>query len=262
MRTYIYPYKMASASARALQGALSRNVVVRRVRPDGTYRPRPSDIVINWGNSHQPDTWNFPANGLNQPENVAIAANKISTFTQLTLSDVSTIIYSTDRAHALVWLDNGGTVIQRDTVTGHSGNGIKVVTHPDDLGNAPLYTLYKKKKHEYRVHVFRDSVFDIQEKKRERDFDRNELQSLVRSHANGWIFCRDDLIFTGGRDALERIARDAISALGLDFGAVDIIYNSLDNKYYVLEVNTAVGLEGTTLDNYARKINNYIEEQQ
>ena len=261
MRAIIYPYKMASTSARNLQAELSLGIQTLRVRTDGTYRPRPSDVVINWGNGHKPDTWNFPDGGLNNPKAVAKASNKIETFTHLKLAGLSTVSNTSDRNVALFWLVRGRTVIQRNTVTGHSGLGIEVINRAEDLGNAPLYTLYKKKKHEYRVHVFRDNVFDIQEKKRERDFDRNELQSLVRSHHNGWVFCRDDLVFTGGREGLERLALDAINALGLDFGAVDIIYNSLDNKYYVLEVNTAVGLEGTTLTKYVQQITNYMEER-
>jgi len=47
------------------------------------------------------------------------------------------------------------------------------------------------------------------------------------------------------------VALAAVSALGLDFGAVDIIYNEHENQYYVLEVNTAPGLEGTTVEKYA-----------
>jgi len=42
----------------------------------------------------------------------------------------------------------------------------------------------------------------------------------------------------------------SVMALGLDFGAVDIVYNENDNKAYVLEINTAPGLSGTTLEKY------------
>ena len=51
----------------------------------------------------------------------------------------------------------------------------------------------------------------------------------------------------------DTIAVNAVKALGLDFGAVDIIYNEKENQYYVLEVNTAPGLEGTTLIKYAER---------
>ena len=52
-------------------------------------------------------------------------------------------------------------------------------------------------------------------------------------------------------DDIEQLARDGISALGLDFGALDVVYNERDNKCYLIEANTAPGLEGSTLDLYA-----------
>jgi glutathione synthase/RimK-type ligase-like ATP-grasp enzyme len=45
--------------------------------------------------------------------------------------------------------------------------------------------------------------------------------------------------------------------MGLDFGAVDIGHRLIDNQFFVFEVNTAPGLEGTTLDKYAKAIYNY-----
>ena len=56
---------------------------------------------------------------------------------------------------------------------------------------------------------------------------------------------------------VEQAKRSVIEA-GLDFGAVDVIYNVHHKKAYVLEVNTAPGLEGTTLEVYARAISNFF----
>jgi D-alanine-D-alanine ligase-like ATP-grasp enzyme len=65
------------------------------------------------------------------------------------------------------------------------------------------------------------------------------------------VFCRDGVVVS---DDLKSIAIQAINALSLDFGAVDIIYNQHENKYYVLEINTAPALAGTTLDSYVSAI--------
>ena len=52
---------------------------------------------------------------------------------------------------------------------------------------------------------------------------------------------------------LRTTAEHAVEALGLDFGAVDIMYH--ENTFYVLEVNTAPGLTRTrTLEAYANEI--------
>jgi len=50
----------------------------------------------------------------------------------------------------------------------------------------------------------------------------------------------------------------AVNCLGLDFGAVDIIYNQKKDVSFVLEVNTAPGLEGSTLNEYVKEFNNAL----
>ncbi len=63
----------------------------------------------------------------------------------------------------------------------------------------------------------------------------------------------------GGVEAPEDVktqAIEAIRALGLAFGAVDVIWNEKQQKAYVLEVNTAPGLCGQTLEDYANAMQN------
>jgi hypothetical protein len=98
-------------------------------------------------------------------------------------------------------------------------------------------------------------VLFVQEKRRERERERTADESLIRSHSNGWVFCREDVEIS---PMLIATARGAVEALGLDFGAVDIIYNQHENQYYVLEVNTAPGLEGQSVVDYTRAINEWF----
>ena len=65
------------------------------------------------------------------------------------------------------------------------------------------------------------------------------------------MFCRDDVV---RNDTMDLLAISAVDSLGLDFGAVDIIWNESEDQYYVLEVNTAPGVEGTTLQKYTEAI--------
>jgi len=53
---------------------------------------------------------------------------------------------------------------------------------------------------------------------------------------------------------VQDLALQACQALGLNSGAVDIIWNEKENKCYVLEVNTAPGIEGTTCKKYTNEI--------
>lgn len=254
-RIVLYPYKMGSESARVLQEKLlASNITTKRVKPDGNYLPFRSHVKINWGNSSAPQ-WDLTGGSLlNNPAAVRSASNKQEAFHYLTLGGVSTPDFTESQATASQWIDEGFTVMCRTKLNAHSGEGIVVARTKDDLVNAPLYTKYKKKRSEYRVHVFLGTVLDVQEKRRDREADINADQSLIRNHQNGWVFCREDVNRT---EALDQIAISAVKALGLDFGAVDIIYNQKEDKYYVLEVNTAPGLSGTTLDKYVEAIVQY-----
>ena len=258
-RIILYPYKIGSASVVALQQAIiAKGIRCIRVKPDGVYRPLAIDNIINWGMKVVP---NWVAPMLNKPEHVGMASNKLTTLNKLSLAEISIPEYTTEYNVLSQWLENGHTVIARHSLNGHSGEGIQILRGPNDFTrDAPLYTKYKKKRSEYRVHVFNGTVIDVQEKRKQANFERTDDQALVRSHQNGWIFCREDIEFEteNHKVRLHGIACMAILALGLQFGAVDIIYNQRDDNYYVLEINTAPGLEGTTLNTYVDAIINSV----
>jgi glutathione synthase/RimK-type ligase-like ATP-grasp enzyme len=70
---------------------------------------------------------------------------------------------------------------------------------------------------------------------------------MVRNTANGFVFQRNGIVPPAG---IRDLAISAVASLQLDFGAVDIIYNGAQDKCFVLEVNTAPGLEGSTIIKY------------
>lgn len=142
----------------------------------------------------------------------------------------------------------------RTKLNGHSGAGIVLAAREEDVPeNCPLYVKYIKKVAEYRVHVAFGKVIDVQHKRKRVDYV-GDVDYAVRNHHTGWVYCRDGV---DSNATLEHQAITACSLLGLDFGAVDIIYNKHKDAYYVLEVNTAPGLEGTTVEKYA---NAFYEE--
>jgi len=268
MRVILYSYNRASGSTRELQQALvDKGIRTLRVLGDSDrFRPRPDDLVINWGNSQPPTRWEAPM--LNNPRFVARATNKASFFNALVnarLIGVHLPDFTNDPIQVRSWLEAGSTVFARTILNGHSGQGIVVLDSPDsNIPSASLYTRYKKKRNEYRVHVFNGEAIDLQEKKRATAVpleERTTQQALIRSHANGWNFCRDNLDITEeNRSIIYSIAERVSNTIGLDFGAVDIIYNQKENKFYVLEVNTAPALSGQTLTNYATAIETFIQQ--
>jgi hypothetical protein len=210
--------------------------------------------VINWGSS---DSFLLNYNVINRPDKVAIATNKLKTFEVLRLAGVSIPIYFKGvRGEAL--LANPNEVIYARHLTRASGGrGITVVQPGSPIPYAPLYTVGIPCKREYRVHVFNGAMIDLVAKcKRNGDSD---VGDYIHNHSLGYIFTRNSVrIPDDVRANLSALAISAVTALGLDFGAVDII-RSTEGQLYVLEVNTAPGIEGTTLEAYVNAFKNYDE---
>lgn len=238
----VFSYKYKSKSAGALAKALGVKFMLHE---HSQYK---GDFIINWGGSTGPNL-KVGQTILNHPLAVARAIDKYRAFCFLREAKVSHVPFTSVKAEAQQWLDDGSMVFAR-TTNGHGGKGITVVNPGEIIPDAPLYTKYIKKSKEYRVHVFDDEILDVTEKRKKAGVDANPL---IRNHANGWVFCRQNIEEPEG---LQQLALAAIAAVDLDFGAVDIIYNKHYNQLYVLEVNTAPGLEGTTLEKYKNAIQN------
>lgn len=231
MKINILPYKMYSAGAKALQRGLReaghRSLRLRRM----PQRPR----------AHKYIKWGTPVNKLLQFE----------AFTQHGLSCPD---WTTDKEIANEWIKEGSTVLARQLLNSHSGRGIIILGSEASgtLVEAPLYVKYKKKKHEYRVHVVDGQVLDTQIKLRKRGYNDGGRQrdNQIRNYHTGWIYGREGLTADDRRDQL---AIAAANAVGLRIAAVDIIYNEREDGYYVLECNSAPGLQSPTLiEKYVR----------
>lgn len=243
----LYSYNQGSKSAKALAEALG----IKCIKPEGKIIR--TECVLNWGSSQFKRAIAAPV-VFNHPANVAIAINKLQSFNALK-GRVSIPDFTEDAVEASKWLAEGVTVVARTKLTGHSGEGIILVEKGQELPHAPLYVKYVPKTDEYRLHVFRDKVFFIQQKKRNKDIPDDKVDWKVRNHGNGFIYAHKDV---GVNNIANVCAIMAIKTLGLDFGAVDIIYNKKQDSFYVLEVNTACGLEGTTLEKYVEVFKEFV----
>lgn len=256
MRYVIVPYKIGSQSTKRIQdGIKAAGHRCVRVRPDSTtYRPRPTDRIIYYGGS----TANFQSNCVINPVRT-LANNKLTTLQRLQEVGLSTIEWTSDKETAISWYFQNIPFLVRSTLSGHSGQGIVVFDKkPEDyekfsgdIPQAPLYTKYLKKTYECRVHVFNGRVIDAQiKRKKTTDIPENqEANSIIRNIHTGWVYCREDFTLP---PAAAELSIEAVNAVNLNFGAVDLIYNKYYNKFYILEINTAPGLDGTTLNNYVQ----------
>lgn len=248
MRLFFNPYKAGSGSIKLLKEATGFKAL-RKV--NSRYRPRKGDVIVNWGLAHSPKgvilglVYNMNIKVLNEYNSVARACDKIRAFKTMQ-GTVSIPLFTTDRAVAASWfVKPGTTVVCRTIVNGHEGRGIVLAESPDELVDAPLYTLYVPKKKEFRVHVAGNDVIDVTQKVLKKDHPDPDFR--IRNTANGFVFKRNEIDIP---EDVTKQAMIAVKVLGLDFGAVDVIWNEKYQKAYVLEVNTAPGIEGTTLQKY------------
>jgi hypothetical protein len=223
------------------------------------FQPRLDDVVINWGNTNPPP---MPRQALglrayrflNEPEDVARVSNKLSFFQLLTEQGLGGILPEWWQNAADI-PDNAFPVVCRTILNGHSGRGIVIANSRDELVPAPLYTKYIKKSAEFRLHFgqrpFNDhpDFIAIQQKRRSREVPDEQVNWQVRNHQNGFIYARENVVEPM---AVREVASRAFRASGLDFGAVDVIYNERSGRAFVLEINSAPGIENTTLEDYLR----------
>jgi len=253
---YIYPYKAGSKSANTLKTAMGALMI----RLEGSkFKGAEDKIVINWGSSVIMNPEVLKCKVINHPDAVALATDKLKFFNAVA-GVVQVPEWTTDWPTAVSWFKRGKPVVARTILNGHSGAGIVYV---DDISamekvvNAPLFTKYVPKKDEYRVHVAFGEVVDVQRKAKSNDYDVANWK--IRSHSNGFVFVRE------GVDPDEQVLEQALLAvktIGLDFGAVDVIWNNFYKKAYVLEVNTSPGLEGSTVENYIKAFDQALENKQ
>lgn len=245
---WIAPYKNGSASAKALAERLG----ARRILTEGSrFSGRAGRTVINWGRSELPLSV-MALSPFNHPSCVKDARDKVRAFNLLTNARCPTVEWTTDPAKAVLWFEDGHTVFERHTTTGQGGAGIVVCTRSSTApsSGAPLYTKQFRAKHEYRVHLVAGRRH-VQKKRRREGAQPN----AVRNHANGYVYCTQNV--TPHSNVLD-VAECAIKALGLHFGAVDILCTE-GGEARVLEVNTAPGLEGSTLNFYVEQFENMVE---
>jgi glutathione synthase/RimK-type ligase-like ATP-grasp enzyme len=232
-----------SRSGRALAAELG----ALRLRTPTRFRPRSSDVIINWG-----DTQQILADCkiVNYPGCVAKAVDKLQAYQIMAMNNVPCPDFTAYRSVANEWLEQGATVVCRSLTRGSGGRGVTI--HSEGaLPRAPLYTLYVKKRDEYRVFVVNGRVIRITQKRRRRSVENSTVDYRVRNAGNGWVYCQEDC---DPPESVGQAGAMAVSVLGLDFGAVDIGYNAHYNEPCVYEVNTAFGLEGTTLTTFAQAL--------
>lgn len=251
----IHAYKNGSRGAKRLKAALNESGVPTYVllkQPTNT-----KALLVNWGASEFKFDPNYMRYVVNSPAVVGVMTNKKSFFTKVGDSPMVPE-WTTLPAEALAWRSK---LLARTILQGSGGAGIVVwdpeKDDPATLPTAPLYVKYENKTHEFRIHLARSFYghkFEpilIQRKifQKGKGLER-PLSWEIRNHSNGFVFVRDS-----GEPTPPEVLSTSIAFMDqhfpqLHFVALDVIYHAKKNQAWVLEGNTAPGLEGNTIEVY------------
>lgn len=251
----INSYKNGSRSAKKIKTLLRQRIVdcwTRQLSPKN-----PQSLVINWGNSAF--QYPIPENVVNHPAAVGKMTNKIRFF-EATEGSKDVLEWTKNKEVALKWAT---PVFARTKIEASGGKGIIVFDPETDeaatLPSAPLYTRYVPKTHEYRLHLARSlkgkkfQCLLAQRKVFVKTPERpSPLDWKVRSHDNGFIFQRQpemDRIPVPVMDSACRVMSTYFP--DLHFVALDVMYHQKRNQAWVIEGNTAPGLENASVSVYA-----------
>lgn len=265
MAVIINPYKRGSKSARALKDALSSNGVKAFVMQKAPTNK--ASLIVNWGNSD----FSYDPKGyqvVNHPSVLGVMTNKLKFFRAVGHNAIVPE-WATSPVDAMEW---GGKVVARQILEGSGGAGIVIwdpeVHNKNDFPKAPLYVKYENKTHEFRLHMARSlrntgdfNPILVQRKIFRKGPGMEEPKSWeVRNHTNGFIYVQESGYPTP--DAVVRVAKDFMNKHfpELHFAALDIIHNEKKNRTFVLEGNTAPGLEGNTIEVYGKYFKSLAKE--
>jgi hypothetical protein len=247
MRSKFFVYcNRASTSANRLAEALGG---VRIKRVGSKYRQKKGDVVINYGCSDCGDV--VPT--LQKPYSVHVASSKMATFDALHAAGLPIPMYTKSKKQAQEWA-SVGKILGRDLDRGSQGRGISVYKKGEKIGDHLFYVKFMNKDREFRFHVVNGKVVHTAEKLRVGKEKRGDnYDKYIRSHNRGWVLAFHHLADNPPPELGGDLACRACTALGLSFGAVDMGWHE-DTGWFILEVNTAPGIEETTLDAYAKAI--------
>lgn len=216
--------------------------------------------LIRWGNQQGLPT-RTNALTLNTPTALALASDKLRAFRAFQEAGLRVPRFGTD----MTYLDQAQVVLGRRR-HGSRGRDIQIVrsvggenTVCTTVTSVPprslvpeFYVEYVPNIREYRIHVFKDEIIRVQGKYL--DFPERHIHPYIKNYEQGFRFRTPDVRLNSDRT---EAAKEAVRALGLDFGAVDLLIGE-DRECYILEVNTAPACSPMTAKAYVGKFAEWL----
>lgn len=206
------------------------------------------DFLVRWGTSQRPER-DKAGRVLNSAQSINRAGDKLRALRTLQEAGVRVPEFGVQPDPA--WDRYLGRKLR-----GFGGKDIIVL--PTGMGDThssgvDFYTKFIPNDREYRIHVCGGKVIRVVRKYLERPDQKKS--EYVKNHANGYVFKTPAKHLNQTRtDA----AVKAVEALGLDFGAVDMVVDH-QGLEYVLEVNTAPACSPKTMQAYAFELADMVK---
>lgn len=201
----------------------------------------PADILIRWGNSRRGLLYHKV---VNERGALKLCVDKESSLVEMARQNIPVPMFL-----------NTPPCVAR-TRKHSRGEGLWLCLQWSDVleaeREADYFVEYIPSRREFRVHVLGGKPILLQEK-RLKDA-QGSMYRWVRNDGNGWGFRTIKEINAEAVD----IAVKSVAALGLDFGAVDIVESDF-GKFYALEVNSAPTLRDSNAELWAEQLKLFME---
>lgn len=226
---YVFCHRRSAPTGRKLAAVFG--LPVRRRDP-----LHGSQIALRWGTAERP----LIPSVIQPAAAIARAGNKLAALQIMQAAGIPVPEFTTVQPINGTWLGR--------RLRGMGGQDI--VVQPEGqitygFAESDFWTKYIPNRREYRIHVVGGEVVRVQGKYL--DFPQQHSNPHIKNYSQGYRFRTPERQLHRNRiDA----AKNAIAALGLDFGAVDLLVSERGDPF-VLEVNTAPKLAPRTARQYA-----------
>jgi hypothetical protein len=237
--------------AKKLNSKLKKTTIIK----NGDIQLQDTKVLCYWGvASNLTQTYSGKIT-LNYPDSVKQTSNKLSFYQNYhDKLSMPTHFYNAEDAKNMA---SSNLIVCRNNINAHGGRGIQIIdiNNTSELPKSKYYSDYIDGV-EYRVHFCKiNGIIGISEK-----IIQNETAGFnpyIRNLSNGWAYISRNVLPIGINEELIRLQKDLYS-IQLDFFAADVRFK--DNKYYLLEVNTAPLLKGScgVVDIYANMLYKYL----
>lgn len=198
-----------------------------------------TNTTLNWGSGV---AWATAGSVVLNRETSA-ATSKREALRRFNMFDVPTVRWTSSCEKATEW-GKEHTILARSDFLSNS-NGLIICDPGSKLPNKDFYSVFIEGMQDFRIHVFGGDVIECQIKVGDK--------LLIPKPEERNAFVPDNKL-----RVMSRCAVRAISALNLDFGAVD--FGVCQDGFVVYEVNTAPSIGDQMAANYAATIKRYCRK--